>query len=589
METEQRMARAQKAYEAWRRQPALPDELRAELERIAGAEADILDRFDGELAFGTGGLRGVMGAGTNRMNLFTVRRASAGLAHYWRASGTGDLRAVVGYDCRHHSREFALEAARVFAAHGIRSYVFPSLCPTPELSFAVRSLQAVGGVMITASHNPPAYNGYKVYNADGCQILPNEAEAVTAAIADIPSGFDLPLVGLDDGIRSGAILFVPDDVRTAYVDTVVTRLSVSTVRADDRRALRIVYTPLHGTGNVPVRRALEQAGYHQVQVVREQEAPDGSFPTVASPNPEEPEALSLAIRQASAVEADLVMGTDPDADRVGVAVRMGDGSYRLLTGNQVGGLLVDFVLRERQSRGVLPGNGVVLKTIVTSELGAASARQLGVKVVDTLTGFKYIGDQIGQFERSGEHTFLFGYEESYGYLAADFVRDKDAVQTCLLIAEMAAWHKRAGRTLVDALADLYERVGYFAEALVSATLPGAAGQAAIASLMADLRENGIGVPEMPVAWVEDYHTRERTDVGLDGRVKQRQALFLPQADVLKFGFVDGSWLAVRPSGTEPKIKFYVGAKGTSEAACAAAVERLRAAVDEILKPWTANR
>lgn len=570
-------------YEAWLHQPALPESLRSELKAIEGDDKAIADRFYQDLSFGTGGLRGVLGAGTNRLNIYTVGRTSTGLARYWkRVSDSVSPVIVVGYDCRRMSREFAVEVARVFVGHGICAYVFPQLCPTPELSFAVRSLNAVGGVMITASHNPPEYNGYKVYGSDGCQVLPDVAAAITDEIEAVADIFNLPLVDAESAFADGRIQWVSSALDAAYVETVVKRVAVKGLVAANRDAVTLVYTPLHGTGNLPVRQALAQTGYRNVHVVAEQEAPDGEFPTVHSPNPEESAALAMAVELATRKHADVAMGTDPDGDRVGIAVRDADGAYQLLTGNQVGGLLVDFVLHRLEEQGTLPRDGVVLKTIVTSELGSASARQMGVNVEDTLTGFKYIGERIGHYEQTGTGTFLFGYEESYGYLAADFVRDKDAVQICLLIAEMTAWYKRVGKSLLDALDDLYQRVGYFAESLISGTLPGVDGAKKMAALMEGLRVNRIAVAGMDLIWTEDYATSERTEFNGD-EPTQVTALTLPKSEVLKYGFQDGSWLAVRPSGTEPKIKFYVGARGTSDAHCREAVKRLSATVQALLR------
>jgi phosphoglucomutase len=573
---------AKATYEKWLQYPGHPPEMRAELEAMRDKPEEITDSFYRDLEFGTGGLRGILGPGTNRMNIYTVRRASLGLARHIARQGEEAKRrgVVVGYDCRRMSQAFAAEVARVMAAAGVRAYVFEHLCPTPELSFAVRRLGTAAGVMITASHNPPEYNGYKVYNADGGQILPDEAEQVMAEINAIHDLFSIPLVELEEAQRKGLLTWVGAEVDKAYVEAVVKAVQDASVTPDARKQLRIVYTPLHGTGNRPVREALAAAGYSHVQVVASQEQPDGEFPTVKSPNPEEPEALSKAIEEARAAGADLVMGTDPDADRVGIAVRDRNGEFRLLTGNQVGGLLVDFLLGQRRGRGELPDNGVVFKTIVTSELGAAAARAYGMAVEDTLTGFKYIGDRIRHYEQTREKTFLFGYEESYGYLVAPIVRDKDAVQTCLLIAEMAAFHRLHGRTLLDALEDLYERVGYFQERLVSVTLPGADGLERIRRVMRRLREDGLPASDLGLKAVEDYDSSQRRR--LDAGKESVEALTLPRADVFKYLFEGGSWLAVRPSGTEPKLKLYLGAQGATQEECEQKIAELRRVADRIL-------
>jgi phosphoglucomutase len=605
--------RVQDLYSQWLQQPNLPEDLKAELESIADDPQAIQDRFFKDLEFGTGGLRGILGAGTNRMNVFTVRRATAGLARWLKRQGetAAERGVVIGYDCRRMSREFAEETGRVLAAHGIRAFVFDHLCPTPELSFAVRSLGAAAGVMITASHNPPEYNGYKVYGPDGGQILPDVAAQITAEINAVGDPFAVPALDRTEAESRGLLRWVGAEMDDAYVTAVVDAVAQPGVTAADRAILRIVYTPLHGTGLVPVREALRRAGYTQVTIVSAQEQPNGEFPTTRSPNPEEPEALELALQVARDVDADLVMGTDPDCDRVGIAIRTAPGEYRLLTGNQTGGLLTWFLLESRQKAGTLPANGVVIKTHVTSELGAEYARKLGVAVEDTLTGFKYIGARITDYERTGEREFLFGYEESYGYLVSGIVRDKDGVQGALAIAEMAAAVKRDGRTLADALEALYQEVGYFQEQLVSRTLPGADGLQKIRGVMETLRREGLAVDGLQLEAVEDYKTLERrwvkpaevaapagagvsaagttgsagTQAGdsAQGFVTVRtERMDFASSDVLKYLFRGGSWLAVRPSGTEPKIKLYLGARGASHEECDSILARMREAVDRLL-------
>ncbi|WDM02932.1 phospho-sugar mutase [Alicyclobacillus cycloheptanicus] len=566
-------------YRQWQSAGPHPEEIEQDLRDIAHDPAAIEERFYRDLAFGTGGLRGLLGAGTNRMNRYTVRKATAGLARYLHRNRPASAKqgVVIGYDCRRMSPEFALDAALVLAAQGIKAYLFDHLCPTPELSFAVRTLGAAAGVMVTASHNPPEYNGYKVYGPDGGQILPEAANAVTAEIQTVGDLFAVELARRQEAEADGRLIWVREEMDTAYVDAVVQSIRVAGVEQRDRQNLCIVYTPLHGTGNRTVRQSLAAAGYAQVYVVPEQEQPDGEFSTVRSPNPEEPDALSAAIALAGQVDADIVMGTDPDADRVGIAVRHG-GTYRLLTGNQVGGLLVEFWLRHKQAAGTLPHNGIVFKTIVTSGLGAAVAKRYGVTVEDTLTGFKYIGAKATQYEQTGAFAYLFGYEESYGYLAAPIVRDKDAVQICLLIAEMAAEYKRQGQTLVDGLEALYRQVGYFAESLISVTLPGVDGIRQIASSMERLRQEALFVEGMQLESVEDYLSGIRSFV--DGRPPEE--LTLPQENVIKYNFSNGSWLAVRPSGTEPKLKVYLGAVGDGEAACQATLERMKRAMEGYL-------
>ncbi|QQE78136.1 phospho-sugar mutase [Alicyclobacillus sp. SO9] len=574
------MSTAAELYQQWLREPSLDEGLRKQLEELHD-EQEIEDRFFRDLEFGTGGLRGVLGAGTNRMNIYTVRKATLGLARYLKSQGLNVAAkgVVIGYDCRHMSPEFSEDISLVLAAEGIPAYVFEHLCPTPELSFAVRSLNAAAGIMVTASHNPPEYNGYKVYGPDGGQVLPDEANRITSEIEQIENLFSISVMARKDAESAGYLRWIGTDVDSEYIETVVAEVKQKSVSPHDRDETRLVYTPLHGTGNLPVREALRQAGYKDVYVVRSQEKPDGNFSTVESPNPEEPEALRLAIEEAKKCGADVVMGTDPDADRVGVAVGDQDGSFRLLTGNQVGGLLVEFVLKSRIESGGLPTNGIVFKTIVTSELGAQVARLYNVAVEDTLTGFKYIGNRISAYERTGEYEFLFGYEESYGYLASSMVRDKDAVQIALLIAEMTAYYKSKGQTLLDALETLYERVGYFREDLVSRKMPGLNGMKKIQNILNGLRQHGIEVPGLTLDAVEDYQTSERREVG----TATISELSLPKENVLKYFFSNGSWLAVRPSGTEPKIKVYIGAKGNSLADCQASMQILHEAVDTLLQ------
>lgn len=576
---------AQDLYEQWVAYPGLEDSLRDDLDAIQNDEKAIYDRFYQDLEFGTGGLRGILGAGTNRMNVYTVRRASRGLAEYLltHVDDAATRGIAVGYDCRRMSKEFALEVGLVMTAAGIRAHVFEHLCPTPELSYAVRSLGAAGGVMITASHNPPEYNGYKVYGPDGGQVLPDAAEKITALIEGVQNIFEVPRDDEAAARKRGMLCFVGGSLDEAYEREVLGQVMVQGIGAEDRAALKVVYTPLHGTGNVPIQQVLTKAGYTQATVVPSQSEPDGEFPTVKSPNPEEPEALHMAIKLAERIGAELVMGTDPDADRVGIAARQADGTYRLFTGNQTGGLMLDFLLRQMQAEGSLPSNGIVFKTIVTSELGAALARRHGVSVEDTLTGFKYIGDRIGHYERTGRGVFLFGYEESYGYLLKPFVRDKDAVQSCLFIAEMAAWYKRQGKTLSEGLEDIFREVGWFEERLISITMPGADGVRKIEAAMEGLRSEPLKVAGLHLKAVEDYDVRQKRvyDVAGDLSNYRVEHLELPQSDVIRYLFEGGSWLAVRPSGTEPKMKIYLGARGQSQAECDALIRAMDEAVNRL--------
>lgn len=518
-------------YEYWL---TFDEETRKELEAITD-KAELDDRFYKELEFGTGGLRGIMGAGANRMNKYTVAKATKGLADYLCKNFSGEKSVAIAYDSRNNSRAFAETAAGVLCAAGIKVYFFETLMPTPVLSFAVRYHCCTAGIVITASHNPKEYNGYKVYDENGCQLVPKYADRVIECVNAVDDIKNIPSLSLAEAEKSGMLVYIGEETLGAFLEQ-VKKLSLY----DEPSDLKIVYTPLHGTGNIPVRRILEG---RNVSVVREQELPDGDFSTVRSPNPEEKDALTLALAQARRECADIVIGTDPDCDRVGVGVRCGD-EYVLLTGNQTGALLMDFILKFKKDS--LPENAAVVKTIVTSGLGAAIAEKYGVKTVQTLTGFKYIGEKICDWERSGENTFLFGYEESYGYLAGTHARDKDAVSASMLIAEMAAYHKSVGKTLVDALNDIYAEFGYYYDCLETFVLKGKEGAEKIKAAMSYLRENGA---EM----FSDLEKLADYSKGIDG---------LPKENVLRFDFADGSWAAVRPSGTEPKLKMYFSVKGS---------------------------
>ncbi|GIP47458.1 phosphomannomutase [Paenibacillus sp. J53TS2] len=539
--------------EGWLQDPSIDEATKQELRDLENNPAELEDRFYRDLEFGTGGLRGVIGAGSNRMNLYTVGRASQGFAEYIleaHAGQSGAPSVVIAHDCRHFSPEFALEAALVLAGNGIVAKLFPSLRPTPQLSYSVRSQKATGGIVVTASHNPPEYNGYKVYNSTGGQLVPHEAEQVIARIQDIASFAQVKRLSREEAEAKGLLVWLGAAEDEAFAETVAnTSVNRELMASGAAKDLVVVFTPLHGTGNFPVRGALAKIGFTQVHIVKEQELPDGDFPTVKSPNPEEREAFTMAIELGKQVGADLLIGTDPDADRMGAVVRTRDGEYEILTGNQSGSLLVHYVLSQLKERGALPTNGAVVKTIVTSEFGAAIARYYGATVFNTLTGFKYIGEKMNEFEASGKFTYLFGYEESYGYLAGNYARDKDAVVASTLICEAAAYYKRQGKTLIDVLEELYGQFGYYREALASRTLKGKDGLAQIGALMEAFRSNSPQeVGGVRVSEVLDY------SLGLDG---------LPKENVLKFLLEDGSWFCLRPSGTEPKIKFYFGVCGTS--------------------------
>ena len=545
--------------------------LHPELRAIAGNPDEIEDRFYRFLQFGTGGLRGVIAAGTNRMNRYVIRHATQGLADYIGTFGpeVKTQGVVIAHDSRRMSREFALEAALTLAAAGIPAYLFDSLRPTPMLSFAVRELRTIAGIVITASHNPPEYNGYKVYWEDGGQIPPQRAKAIEAAIMAIADLTSIHPMEEGDARAKGLLRDVPPSVDRAYYDRLA---ALATTPRTARQACRILYTPLHGTGRVPVETALTEAGY-PVSLVPEQAMPDPDFSTVTYPNPEEPAVFELALKQAEKEQPDLIMATDPDADRLGVMVRDRDGSYHLLTGNQVGALLVDYLVTSQAAAGTLPKNAAVIKTIATSNMIAPLCRQYGVTLMDTHTGFKFIGDKIREFEETGSHTFLLGYEESYGYLGATFVRDKDGVMASLLVAEAAAYHKAQGRTLLDALESIWQRCGYFKEGLHSVTLPGQEGQARIAQLMADLRRHPpAAFGGIPVAFTDDYAAQ----VGRENAAGRTYPLTLGKADVLHYRFADGGFVMVRPSGTEPKLKLYFSVKGSSQAHAAQLLKAVKA-------------
>ncbi|OPH51352.1 phosphoglucomutase [Paenibacillus ferrarius] len=548
------MTRVQTEYQLWLEDPAVDAETKKELQAIRDDEKEIEDRFYKDLEFGTGGLRGVIGAGTNRINVYTVGRASQGLAQYVNGTGAASPSIVLAYDSRHMSPEFALEAALVFAGNGIKAYLFQTLHATPQLSFAVRYLGANAGVVVTASHNPPEYNGYKVYGADGGQLVPQYAEQVIAEVQSIDSFSKVKKLSQQEAEAQGLLAWLGEDVDQAYIEAVTAISQNPEVIKEISDDFRIIFTPLHGAGNVPVREVLKAVGFGQVRVVAEQEQPDAQFSTVKSPNPEEREAFTLAIAQAKEWNADIIIGTDPDADRMGAVVKDPNGEYVVLSGNQSGAIMVNYLLSSLKERGTLPTNGVVVKTIVTSEMGAVIANHYGIPTLNTLTGFKYIGEKMSQFEQSGEHTFVFGYEESYGYLAGDYARDKDAVIAAMLIAEAAAYYKKQGKTLYEVLQELYESFGYFLEKLESRTLKGKDGVEQIGRMVDAWRTNPpTEIGGTRVTALEDYVK------GVDG---------LPIENVLKFKLEDGSWFCLRPSGTEPKIKFYFAVKGSTGPAAA---------------------
>ncbi|WP_259345438.1 phospho-sugar mutase [Priestia aryabhattai] len=540
----------------------LDAELKEELLIMKEDNKQAEDAFYKNLEFGTGGMRGELGPGTNRLNVYMVRKATEGLACYLEESGEEAKKkgVVVAYDSRHKSPEFALEVAKVLGQHGIKTYVFDELRPTPELSYAVRYLNAFAGIVITASHNPPEYNGYKVYGEDGGQLPPAAADKIISHMNRVENELSLSVKEKQELLAEGLLTYIGAEVDAAYTEALKTIQLNRKLVEEAGNELKIVFTPLHGSGNKPVREGLKAFGFTNVTVVKEQELPDPDFSTVQSPNPEEHAAFELAIGYGKEIDADLLMATDPDADRLGVAVKNSSGEYIVLTGNQLGALMLHYLLIQKKEQGVLPENGAVVKTIVTSEIGRAIASSFGLKTFDTLTGFKFIGEKINEFERSGDYQFQFGYEESYGYLIGDFVRDKDAVQSAVFAAEVAAYYKAQGKSLYEGLLEIFSKYGYFKESLCSITLKGKDGAEQIQKLVDTFRVNPVKeLGEIAVICMEDYQSGERVHV----KEGKTEAMPFPVSNVLKYHFEDGTWFTIRPSGTEPKAKFYFGVKKES--------------------------
>ncbi len=547
-----------KIYERWLNSPAVDEETKAELKSISDNEKEIEERFYRELEFGTAGMRGILGAGTNRMNVYNVRRASMGVAKYVNDEGAdaADAGVLIGYDTRHCSRLFAEETAKVLAANGVKAYLFPIVHSVPEVSFGIRELKTAAGVMITASHNPKEYNGYKVYGPDGGQLPPEAADVVIKAIDSYDIFDDVKYISLDEAKEKG-LLVIPDKaLDEKFIDTVIEQQLNPEAVKEVADTFKLIYTPFHGTGSRPVQAVLKKIGFKNLLVVKEQDTEDGDFPTVKSPNPENKEGFTIAIEMAKANDVDVIIGTDPDCDRVGIVVRDAEGVYRTLTGNQTGALLVDYILRSRKEKGTLPENGVVIKTIVTTELAAAIAKSYGIEVMNVLTGFKYIGEKMTEFAKTGSHTYLIGFEESYGYLVGTHARDKDGVVASMLIAEMAAYYKTKGKSLYEALQDIYKKYGYYVEKTVSFTMPGKDGMEKMASILSGLRTNPPKhINGLDVTLYTDYETQKITDK--DGNESKLSGL--PKSNVLKYNLADDkSYFIVRPSGTEPKIKVYLG-------------------------------
>ena len=543
----------------WEKFEGLEDYLKIQLENFSEKEKE--EAFYAPLEFGTAGMRGIVGPGINRMNIYTVRQATEGLARLIETYGEEAKKrgVAIAHDSRHFSPEFALESAKVLVKHGIKAYVFEDLRPTPELSYAVRHLHTFAGIMITASHNPAAYNGYKVYGEDGGQMPPKDADALTEYVRQVENPLAVDVVTKEELEQSALFEWIGEAVDAAYLEEIKS-VSVNPSLLSDTKDLSVVYTPLHGTGLMLTKRALDQAGFTGLQVVSEQAVPDGDFTTVKSPNPEEAGAFEYAIRLGEETKADVLLATDPDADRMGAAVRQPDGTYKVITGNQIAAILLDYLLFAHQKAGTLPANAAAVKSIVSSELPTVIAEHYGVKMVNVLTGFKFIAEQIKNYEETNAHTFMFGFEESYGYLVQPFVRDKDAIQAVLLLTEVAAHFKSEGKTLYDGLQALYEKYGYFLEKTISVTVQGLEGPAKIKALLDGLRKE---VPSnfggIKVAVAQDFAVNQQVDA--QGVVSE---IGLPTSNVLKYILEDGSWIAVRPSGTEPKIKFYMGVKATTQ-------------------------
>ncbi len=548
-------------YQAWCTDAYFDDQTKEELKALEGNEAEIEDRFYRKLEFGTGGLRGVIGAGTNRMNIYTVRQATQGLANYIISQEGQEKGVAIAYDSRIMSPEFAKEAALCLNANGIKTYLFESLRPTPELSFAVRTLHCIAGIVITASHNPRDYNGYKVYWEDGAQITPPHDKNILAEVAKVTSFSQVKSMEEDEARVAGLFQIIGSDFDDLYIAQLKAQSIHPEIIKDAAKDMKIVYTPLHGTGNVPVRRVLRELGFSQVYVVEEQKKPDGKFPTVAYPNPEDKNAWKLALELAKKVDADIILATDPDADRLGVYAKdSASGDYVSFTGNMSGMLIAEYILSQRRENGSMPENPALVETIVTTDMAKAIAKEYDTALIEVLTGFKYIGEQIKFFDETGDHSYVFGLEESYGCLAGTYARDKDACVAVMMLCEVASYYKMQNKTLWDAMIDMYEKYGYYKEGLATVTLKGIDGAAKIQEMMKAFREN----PPKELAGYKVLAVRDyKADTRLDLATGQVEATGLPTSNVLYYELSNNAWCCVRPSGTEPKIKFYFGVKGKS--------------------------
>ena len=573
-----------KLYEEWISNPYFDEETKAELKAIEQDENEIKERFYKELEFGTAGLRGVIGAGTNRMNIYTVRKTTQGLANYIAAVNGQEKGVAIAHDSRRMSPEFAKEAALCLAANGVKAYIFDSLRPTPELSYAVRKLGCIAGINITASHNPPEYNGYKVYWEDGAQITPPHDSGIMAEVQKVTDYNTVKTMDEEAAKAAGLFQVIGKEVDDAYIEELKSQVIHMDAIKAMAKELKIVYSPLHGTGNIPARRVLKELGFEQVYVVKEQELPDGEFPTVSYPNPEADEAFELGLKLAKEMDADLVLATDPDADRLGVRVKDKNGEYHTLTGNMSGCLLADYELGQRKAvNGSLPQDGAMISTIVTTNMAAAIAKYYGVKFIEVLTGFKYIGQQILGFETSGVGSYLFGFEESYGCLIGTHARDKDAIVATMALCEAAAYYKTKDMTLWDAMIEMYERYGYYKDDIQSITLKGIEGLAQIQTILENLRKN----PPAEIGGYKVLSARDyKADTIVDMETKEVKATGLPSSNVLYYDLTDDAWVCVRPSGTEPKIKIYYGVKGSSltdaDEKSAALGQELKKLIDQMM-------
>lgn len=563
-------------YNTWKDYADLDAELKDELANLAGNDAALEDAFYTPMEFGTAGMRGLLGAGINRMNIYTVRQATAGLAAFMFTldEATRNRGVAISYDSRHHSQDFAFEAARVLGAQGIPTFVFESLRPTPELSFTVRHLHTYAGIMITASHNPKEYNGYKIYGEDGAQMPPKESDLITKYIREVDDLFAIKVASKEELIDAGVLKVIGAEVDQDYLDQVKAVTINKELVAEEGKTMKLIFSPLHGTGAMLGEKALRQAGFENFTMVPEQSKPDPDFTTVKKPNPEDPAAFNLAIELGKKEGADLLVAVDPDADRLGAAVRQPNGDYQLLTGNQIAAVMLNYILTAHKEAGSLPANAAAVKSIVSSEFATKVAASYGVEMINVLTGFKFIAEQIKHFEDTNEHTFMMGFEESYGYLVRPFVRDKDAIQSLVMLAEVAAYYKKQGKNLYDGLQELFEKHGYYAEKTISLTFDGVEGAKEIADLMTKFRNDAPSeFAGYEVAALEDFAKSEKRLA--DGTVTK---IDLPTSNVLKYILADGTWIAVRPSGTEPKIKFYIGTQADS----LAKAEEKRAAFEDAI-------